>query len=188
VEEADRAYAQLAGACARVFVGGESTGAVIALYQASQHREIAGVLCYAPAIRLNMPRYREVQLRLAANFVFALPKQNSSAHSLWQGYKMNPLKGVRELLRLQRATLTRLRWVTQPTLVVQGRLDTTIHPASGAIILGKIPATQKALHWMERSSHVVLLDEELDQITALTLDFMRKVSGERGVVPDKPAS
>jgi len=30
------------------------------------------------------------------------------------------------------------------------------------------------LHWWEQSGHVILLEDELDEITAVTLKFMQK--------------
>ena len=63
--------------------------------------------------------------------------------------------------------------IKQPVMVAQGRLDTTIHPKSGKIIHSKISSQSKQLHWMEKSTHVVLLDEELDQVTELTLQFIQ---------------
>lgn len=56
---AEASYQHLATLCPTVFVGGESTGAALALHLASAHEEIGGVLCYAPAIKLAMPLYRK---------------------------------------------------------------------------------------------------------------------------------
>jgi esterase/lipase len=60
-------------------------------------------------------------------------------------------------------------------LIVQGRLDTTVHLTVGEIILSGVSSTVKELHWMEHSTHVVLLDQELDEVMRITLEFMQKV-------------
>lgn len=160
--------------CDRVFVGGESTGALLALHLAAEHPETAGVLCYAPAIRLAAQPVDMLKLYAALPFVASVPKESLDRSDRWQGYPVNPLRGVRELLRLQRVVTERLPRVTQPVLVVQGRGDTTIHPESGQFILSQIASEQTELHWMEHSTHVVLLDQELDQVTALTLRFLER--------------
>lgn len=175
LDAVDFAYQMLATRCTRIFVGGESTGAVLALQLASKYPDIVGVLAYAPAIKLQISLIDQIKLRLAFPFVPLLLKEYLDRNAYWQGYKVTPTKSIIQLLNFQRATLKLLPRIHQPVLVVQGRLDTTIHPRSGEIIHSKIssPAKAKQLHWMENSYHVVLLDEELDQITDLTLQFIK---------------
>ena len=35
-------------------------------------------------------------------------------------------------------------------------------------------STVKEMYWMERSTHVVLLDQELDEITQFSVDFINR--------------
>lgn len=173
--EAEQAYQYLATVCDRVFVGGESTGAVIGLYLASQHPEIAGVLNYAPAIQLALPVSDVVKLYAVAPFIEFMPKEQAGGHARWQGYPVNPLRGVMELIRLGREVRRLLPEIKQPLLVVQGRHDKTIDPQSGELIIEGAQSELTELHWMEESTHVVIIDPELDAIAALTLQFMDKV-------------
>lgn len=172
--EAEIAYQHLATVCDHVFVGGESTGAVIALYLASRHPEIAGVLAYAPAIQLAMLPTDLVKLYTLAPFIEFVPKEHSRRNSLWQGYPVNPLKGVLELVRLGREVRGRLGLINQPVLIVQGRLDKTIDPESGQIILDGVESVLTECHWLENSTHVVLLDEELTAVSDLTQRFLTR--------------
>lgn len=174
LETAVAEYHLLATICDRVFVGGESTGAVLGLYLAATYPEVAGVLAYSPAIRLQLGRLDHLKLRLGAPFVTAVAKESIDAAANWQGYPVNPLRAAVELLRLQQATLPRLSRVTQPVLVVQGAHDITIHPRSGRIILDAVRTPHKELHHMADSSHVVLLDRELEAILTLTRDFLSR--------------
>jgi carboxylesterase len=174
VAEAEQVYQQLEKSCQRIILGGESVGAVIALYLASFHPEAVAVLAYAPAIRLALTPLQQVELRLLAPFILAIPKGGIDREDNWQGYKVNPLKAALQLLQFQKEALKRLPRVTQPLLVVQGRLDTTIHPTAGEIVMNLAGSKVKEMHWMEKSSHVVLLDQELDEITALTLAFIQR--------------
>ena len=168
----EQVYHELATICDHVFVGGESTGAVIALYLASKFPDITGVLAYSPAIKLAIPPADMLKLYLLAPFVESLPKASLDQDSRWQGYPVNPLKAVVELVELGSVVTDRLPLIEQPVLVVQGGLDTTIHPDSGKIILAGVRSQISELVWMEHSSHVVLLDDELDAVTSLTLTFM----------------
>jgi len=186
VQVVAEAYDRLAARCDRVFVGGESTGALLSLFLASEHPEIAGLLLYAPALRLTLRPIDACKLSLLAPFVPYLPKPRrgtgraTHADALWQGYTVSPLKGTRELLRLQRAVRARLSGVRQPVFIAQGKLDRTVDPRAPQMILDGVRSSVKELHWFDRSAHCVLIDDEWEEVTALTLRFLdRVVAGAR---------
>jgi len=185
VQVVAEAYERLAGQCDRVFVGGESAGAVLSLHLASKHPEIAGLLLYAPALRLMLRPIDALVLTLIAMFVPYVPKPRrgtgttTHADALWQGYMVNPLKGGRELLRLQRVVRGRLPGVRQPVFIAQGKLDPTVDPRAPQMILDGVRSSVKEMHWFDRSAHCVLLDDEWEDVTALTLRFLDRVISER---------
>jgi carboxylesterase len=168
-------YHELAMRCEKVWVGGESTGAVLALYLAACHPEITGVLAYAPAIRLNLSKFDLFRLYLLSLFLPYVPKAKGQRETAWQGYPVNPLKGAIQLLRLQKTVLPVLGRIFQPVLIVQGKLDATVHPTAPLIITQGIASETKEVYWMEDSTHVVCLDCELEQVAKITLDFMRRI-------------
>ncbi|MCB9006572.1 MAG: alpha/beta fold hydrolase [Ardenticatenaceae bacterium] len=171
---AEKAYQHLATVCDDVFVGGESTGGALALYLAAQHKEIAGVLCYAPAIKLAIPTHNMVRLYVAAPLVNSLPKDNVGSNEFWQGYRVNPLRAVMELIRLGQEVRRQLPRISQPVLVMQGRNDKTVSEDVGEIIVEGVLSERVEQVWWEQSGHVILLEDELDEITAVTLDFIQK--------------
>ncbi len=177
VEAGEQAFARLKERCSRVFVGGESMGAVVALHLATRHPEAAGVLCFAPAVRLRLSRWKLLQLHVLAPFVGSVPKGSLDSDDRWQGYNVNPLRGVLQLLEMQRALLARLHLIRQPVMVAQGRLDTTIDPRAGELILSGVASTLKELRWYERSHHVILLDVELEEAVRDMDEFMKKAVG-----------
>jgi carboxylesterase len=169
-------FKQLKSICTRVIAGGESTGALLALDLAAKHQDIAALLLYAPALRLKLSSFDQIRLRLMAPFVPWLPKKNmNEGDSRWQGYFVNPLKGVVQLLNLQKSVRSVLPRVFQPVLIVQGRLDPTVHPEAPDIIYNEIKSTIKEQHWMPSSAHCVIIDCEMDLVTELTLAFLKKV-------------
>ncbi|WP_420627831.1 alpha/beta fold hydrolase [Candidatus Leptofilum sp.] len=170
----EKAYQHLATLCDHVFVGGESTGGALALHLAAQHKEITGVLCYAPAIKLAIPTHNMVRLYVSAPLVHSVPKENVGSNPYWQGYRVNPLKAVMELVRLGQEVRRQLPKINQPVLVMQGRNDKTVAEDVGEIILEGVLSERVEQHWWEQSGHVILLEDELDEITAVTLDFMQK--------------
>jgi carboxylesterase len=169
----EQAYLQLAGSCQKVIVGGESTGALLTLYLAIEHSEIAGILCYAPALRLKLGRITTFLLSLLSPFVTSVPKPPSKDDNPWQGYAVQPLKGAIQLKRLQAVIQPLLPKIHQPILILQGRLDPTVHPQSPEIIYDQVSSAIKELHWLEQSTHCVILDKERDLAASLTLDFLQ---------------
>jgi carboxylesterase len=161
--------------CDQVAVGGESTGAVLSLLLAAAHPEIAALLLYAPALRLALTPLDVLKLHLAAPFVRWIMPRNPGPDMGWQGYTVRPVKGILQLLAMQDHTLPRLAQIAQPLLIVQGRLDLTVRRDVPQMIADRVASTVKQVHWFERSTHCVILDQERDQVAQLTVDFLETV-------------
>jgi len=170
----EQTYQQLAARCQRVVIGGESTGALLALQIASQHPEISAILCYAPALRLTLSRTKILLLTLCVPFLASVPKAPSSDDNLWKGYSVWPLRAASQFRRLQKVIYPLLPYIRQSILILQGRLDTTVHPASPQIIYDQVSSPLKELHWLEHSTHCVILDKERDLAANLSLDFLKR--------------
>lgn len=179
VESGEKAYGQLKSCCEQVFVGGQSMGGLVALILASRHPEVAGILLYAPAIKLTLTAQDKARLYAASLFLPQVARESLDVSDRWQGYPGLPLKGAVQLLRMQRAVRRRLSLIRQPVILFQGRRDTTVHASAGEVILQGVGSTIKEHHWMENSSHPILLDDELDTVTDLSVDFMEKVLESR---------
>jgi len=124
-EALEAAYQQLAAKCERVFVGGESMGAMLALQVAARHPQVAGILAYAPAFQLH--RKPRVLSFLLSSFVSHMIKNDvDNINPNWKGYAVNPLRALRQLVGLQKEVGRHLNAIRQPLLIVQGRLDTAI--------------------------------------------------------------
>lgn len=177
VAAVEAAYTAVARRCARVFIGGESMGGMLALQVASRHPEAAGVLLYAPAIQTNA-RLPDIALAAALSrwqpLIAKRQGPPSAVDALWQGYDVYPTRALLQFFQLQWETRRRLPHVTQPLFTIQGRLDETVHPLAGALIGAGVASADQELHWMEHSSHCVVLDAELPRITALTLSFLER--------------
>lgn len=174
----EETYVLLRSRCRRVAVGGESTGAVLTLHLAATHPEVAAVLSYAPALKLALPK-----TQIAAGYALAVvgyefkpkPGPPSEADALWQGYDVRPTRGVRELLRLQRAVRPLLPRIRQPILIVQGKLDRTVDPGAPQEIYDRVSSPVKELHWLEQSAHCVALDCERHRLFDMTRQFLSRV-------------
>jgi carboxylesterase len=171
----EQAYLQLAAQCQRVVVGGESAGALLTLRLAALHPEISAILCYAPALRLRIKRIKMYLLALCVPFIDSIPKPPSKDDNPWKGYAVQPLKGAVQLRHLQKIIPPLLPKINQPILILQGRLDPTVHPQSPQMVYDRVSSTVKELDWLENSTHCVILDREHELAARLTLDFLKRV-------------
>jgi carboxylesterase len=178
VKAVEDAYAELAADCPHVFVCGESMGGLLSLFLASEHPEIAGLVVYSPALVIpnhtaTMRRARMLH-RIVPHVAKAV-REPSAADARWKGYTVNPLPALLQLGKLQEEVGRRLSAIHQPILVIQGRLDQTIDLRSGEIIMQQVASQQKELHWLEKSTHCVILDQEWEQAAAMTARFMERI-------------
>jgi carboxylesterase len=172
---ADQTYVQLASRCRAIVVGGESAGALLALQLAYKYQFTGAILCYSPALRLKLSPGNAFLLSLLVPFIAFVPKSPARDDNPWKGYTVNPLKGARELLRLQEATYPLLPHLHQPILVMQGKLDPTVHPSAPQVVYDRVSSPVKELHWLENSTHCVILDKERHLAAQLTLNFLSRV-------------
>lgn len=172
---AEAVYSDLSKRYQHVIVGGESNGGLLALYMAEQHPEIPAVLAFAPALILPLGALQRLQLRLIAPFVPAIPKNDLSTNTTWQGYKVNPPKAVLQHIRLQEVVREQLAKIISPILIVQGRNDRTIDPRGAELLYQQVSSKVKRMHWMENSGHCVLLEAERNAVETLALDFLREL-------------
>ncbi len=174
---AAQAYRQLAARCETVFVAGESMGGLLTLFLGSEYPEIAGLAVFAPALMIPS---RVVPL-VAPLLAPLMPLQKkaeglvSAADARWKGYNVNPSRAAVQLFRLQRQVRSRLSRITQPILIVHGRLDETVHPAGPEIIHQQVSSAVKELRYLDHSGHCVILDQEWEQAAGRTLGFFQRV-------------
>jgi len=173
----EQTYQQLTSHCQTVIVGGESAGALLILRLASLHPDVAAILCYAPALKLKLSRGKIFLLSLCVPFLTSIPKPPSTDNNPWQGYSVNPLKAADQLRRLQKVIYPLLPQIHQPIIIIQGKLDPTVHSQSSQIIYDQISSSIKELHWLEHSTHCVILDKEREKAAELTLNFLSYAFG-----------
>ncbi len=176
VNSAETMYQKLKNDHQLVFVLGESVGGLLALHLAAKYQDIPGILLFAPA--LIIPKIW--QAALASPFIKTSPKRylknNIEDDFLpWQGYNVVPVKAAASLAKFQRVVRKELIKINVPTIIFQGKKDTTIDPMSSVIIYESISSAKKELVWLPQAHHVILLDKPLRDVEAMSLDFIHKI-------------
>lgn len=165
---AEESTLKMQSRCQKVFLAGESTGALLSLLLAANLLTISGLLIFAPALRIP----GLWKSRLIWPFKDYVYKKNVDLSSPWQGFNVIPVHGASELSKLQAEVKRRLRKVTSPMIVFQGKLDQTIDPMSAVKVLEEVSSEDTQLVWLTNSPHVILLEGPFDDVMKLSLDFI----------------
>lgn len=171
--ELEKAFADLQGRCAEVFVAGLSLGGCLALRLAEVHgNAISGVIVVNPSIALDVPL-----LRLAPVLKWFVRSVPGVANDVKKpgitelAYTRTPVRAAATLPRLWTLVQADLGKVTQPLLIFHSTDDHVVKPTSVAILRERIP--DATIEELSDSYHVATLDNDADRIFAGSLEFIR---------------
>ncbi len=181
-DSVERAYLELRARSERVVVGGLSTGALLALRLCARHRDIDGLVCMAPALRVRAPLLGTT--RVLRHVIQDWDKREEETHDLqdehafariWS-YESFPLHALYELHLLQREVRGLLGDVRQPLLVLQGRRDRVIARRGVRRLLRSVASDAPELVWLEESGHTLTVDKQRHEVAARVAAFVRRCS------------
>lgn len=194
------ALAQLRRTCRKVVVIGFSMGALLASVLAARV-PVDGVMLLAPALRLRgqvVVAYADVAARVKPWYYplrranFASPAVRAAVLGFAPGLDLDdpevvaavrsaarvPIGSVYELVRLQRRARRDLRHISAPALVMQGRHDRTVNPASAEKVYQLLGSSDKQLLWFEQSDHQLTREAEKEAVWDAAAAWIRdRVTG-----------
>ncbi len=176
IDAAEEALADLQRRCTSVFVGGLSMGSLLTLHLGAGHPELAGLVCYSPALKLNHPLLRLAPLatRLAPRWIggreVALVDPEAAAR-VWN-YGRAPLRGAAQLVPLIAHVRGRLADVRPDVLVIQSHRDPVVHPRSGPLIVAGVGSRDATLRWLHHSGHNIGVEGEWTTVASWTWTFV----------------
>jgi carboxylesterase len=179
----ESSFDELAAGGGPVVVVGFSTGATLALYLAGR-RPVARLVLLAPflAIRYSglIPFRPATVLGLLSRLKPHLPRrapavrdremrQLAAGSDRFRTFNVNAALSALELIEEVKPLIPR---ITIPTLIIQGRRDTVVEPASASELYQLLGSAQRSLVILPRSDHLLALDRDREQVIALTRDFV----------------
>jgi carboxylesterase len=180
--EVELALHDLQRGCPTVFLGGLSLGALLALWLAVEHANIAGLIPMAPGIKLLNPL---APLALGLRYLLKYNPLGpvgdddlidpEAIHRIWC-YDELPLWAVGEYYLFLRRVRQVLPEIRQPILIFQGRHDAKLHPQAAQEVYDYVASADKTLVWLEHSGHNLLADGERESVWAQSYDWMMRVS------------
>lgn len=175
VECTSGALADLEGRCERVLVAGLSLGALLTLYLAAHHPELAGAIAYSPAVMFADPRLN--LLPVLKYLIRQAPKGKGHAvdpalkSRLWS-YDIWPTIALHETVRFARQVKRALPQVKCPSLVLYSTADRDIHPDAARFTYEHIGAEDKELVTLHNCGHCITVDAEWKTVAEKTCQFM----------------
>lgn len=195
VEQARKAFDKMAATHDKIYVGGLSAGALLALKLAAEKpAALAGTLLFAPTLRPNgwsipwtFKLFYLVHARWFArffNFEERMPfgikddrirnlvltaLQNEHSADI---FRINGVK-VLEMLRLSRSVIRDLPTISQPSLIFHPRDDDQSDLDNSAELQRKM-AGRVELCVLDDSYHVVTLDRQRSYVADRTLSFIER--------------
>ncbi|MEU6561292.1 alpha/beta hydrolase [Nocardia nova] len=172
---AAEAYADLAGKCRTVVVGGHSMGGALALELAAAHPEIAAVLLVNPSVAHPSP-FIPV-LGVLKYVVPSLPNSRlvSKPGAPVTYYPRMPLASIESMSRLWRHLETRLPEVKQPVLLFRSVADGKAGELCARRVLTGVSSDRAEEVPLPNSFHLAMLDYDAESIFDSSVAFLKSL-------------
>jgi len=178
----ERAFTAMRQVCKKVYIGGFSTGGLIALIHAAQYK-VDGVIAINSALKLHDLRvsyvvptlhfFNEMIAYLNAKGIMEWI-DNSQTEQPLVNYHKHPLASVSQLEKVMSKVEKTLSKVTAPILVIQGDHDPVVKRESARLIYDGVRSEEKKLLLLPRERHSILADEKSVEVFEAVFGFMVK--------------
>jgi carboxylesterase len=178
VQHIDSAFIDLKARCSTVFVAGISLGSLLALYLATQHADLKGMILYSPLVKMPggvaihlvpVLKYFVREIRKTPDF----STDPDALKRLWD-YPSISLFALHEMICLRGKVQPLLEHINTPTLIIYSTLDKLIAANSAQFTYDHIGSVDKTLIVLNNSGHDVTLDSEWQEVAEQTWQFIRK--------------
>lgn len=164
----------------RVFVCGQSLGGSLALLLAA-NEPVDGVISLA-----GVAYMRDWRLFFLPFIERLQPWRHSPGNDIARpgvrdlgSYDRMPFTSLRQLLELARLVRENLQKVRAPALVMQSVVDHVVHTGNADYIHDHLGSRSKEIVRLQRSYHVISLDNDFDLVVDRIVRFVRRVGSAR---------
>ena len=180
IDSMNRGYAAMKQVCKKVYLGGFSTGGLVALVCASRKTcPIAGVVCINTALKLHDIRIDYAQSMHVVNNFLSLFKADleyieHKADNPETNYSRLYISTLAQLKGLMSETNKILKKIEAPLLVIQGDQDPVVLAKGAETIIAKTSSVHKELFIPKRDRHIIVQGEGREEIFKKVVSFMKK--------------
>ncbi|ACN15579.1 EstA [Desulforapulum autotrophicum HRM2] len=180
IESAEEGYAVLRHLCDKIFIGGFSTGAGIALDLATRVEKVHGVFAvappreildsgayFAPAMDIWNHLLKRTKIGTIAKDFIHHETENPGID-----YLRNPIAGIRQLEKFMEKLEPKIGHIKTPVLVVQSRKDPMVKPDETAKLFKKLGCVIKEFYLLDFDRHGILLGRGAHRVYRIIAEFM----------------
>ena len=167
----ERAFTAMRQVCDKVFIGGFSTGGLLALLLAAKY-DTDGVIAVNSALKLNtlqvsyivptLHAFNEMIAHLHAKGIREWIENNSENPTV--NYAKHPLASVAQMEKVMTKVDRTLEQITEPILVLQGDTDPIVNPKSARLIYKRVHSPMKKLVLLPRNNHIIVTGEGREEV------------------------
>ena len=176
------AFTAMRQVCDKVYIGGFSTGGLLALIHASMY-PIDGVIAINSALRLNnlqvsyvvptLHVFNEMVSYLHAKGIREWVKNHSENPEI--NYAKHPLESIVQMEKIMTKADKRLKNIRAPILILQGDNDPVVNPKSAQFIYKSVKSKWKKLVLVPRKNHTIILGEGSQETFESIYRFIKDV-------------
>jgi carboxylesterase len=173
----EAAYEALATQVDRVVVAGLSMGGALALWLASRHPEIAGVVCVNPVVEVGAEMVDGIRQMVDGGFdrIPAIGDDVADPAGHEEAYDATPLRPLLSLADAAAETVDGLPKVACPVLLMTSPQDHVVDPHNSDVVAERVSGPVERIT-LERSYHVATLDYDKDLIFERAVEFAGRVT------------
>lgn len=177
----EASYQELSQTHRNVSLIGFSTGCPLALKFSHQY-PIDKLILLSPFLDIKrhfrfplapfitpISRYLEHVPRFGLPIQDRAMRQQAQAIAFMQSFNLRAVSSALELIQDVKPLIPNLQ---NPTLIIQSPLDTVVDPQGAEYLMQHLGSTQKKLHWLKKSNHIITLDVEREEVFEQILAFL----------------
>ncbi len=181
IDDVTGGYQKLTQTCEKVYVGGTSIGANLAIIMAEKEKKVAGLVLMATPHKMRIER----TVLFFARFLLRFKKQYRKkfypptfglATSITRliSYQSYPVKSVLEAFKLVQEARKNLSAITQPCLIMQSTSDHIVSRGSLESIYNGIGSKVKKRIYIKKAYHTFISDIKNEHVFQDILDFLNE--------------
>jgi carboxylesterase len=172
VNKAEEDLKELKTECETVYLVGYSMGGVIAAYLATKYNVEKLILLSTSAHYLDPAQIAEDLWKMAKDGVRGDLRENDLFQRYTRRMGSAPMSASLEFRKLVDELRPFFQEVKSPALIIQGGEDGLLPPKSARFIYDSIQSTEKNLHFLPQSKHMVCHGPEQTDLLNLVCDFL----------------
>lgn len=180
INDAQGAYSKLNENSEKVFIGGTSMGATLAMQLAKNNPEIDGIILMATPYRLRFEKILKFFVSAISRFKKYhkkfYPPTFGRATTITRiiSYQSYPFKNILELEKLVKESREDLNKIFQPCFVIQSSSDHIVTKKSLVNIYDQVSSSKKRKKYIKRAYHTFISDIKNEHIFEDILNFLEE--------------